>query len=137
MLQLLKPPPPLPVMHKKNPHSTIPCLASHHKTGGAMILVFNFSSSNKQHQYGKLIHSLLSKFMFSCRSDAVTLPDPLRSASPNSSFSFSGSLLDLSLSDVPLGSVSVNQVGWLVSTFIPDFHLSLEKKKQLEAWKLG
>ena len=50
------------------------------------------------------------------RSDAVTLPDPLKTVSPNSSFSFSGSLLDLSLSDVPLGSVSGNKIwvgGWV------------------------
>ena len=50
------------------------------------------------------------------RSDAVTLPDPLKTVSPNSSFSFSGSLLDLSLSDVPLGSVSGNEIrvgGWV------------------------
>ena len=54
------------------------------------------------------IHGSQLSYMY--RSDAVTLPDPLKTVSPNSSFSFSGSLLDLSLSDVPLGSVSGNEI---------------------------
>ena len=73
-----------------------------------MILFLTSLFQIKKMSMANMVYSFLSKFMLSCRSDAVTLPDPLRSVSPNSSFSFSGSLLDLSLSDVPLGSVSVN-----------------------------